>query len=288
MKNPNKYRFLILVFLGLFLTSHVSMNAQQTKKNKIRINANYTKIMDGAIHIDVKSSARIDKKNTPVGHIELIIFNLLDDDKINLGKVKTNDKGEGRFTLKDINAIKADSTNSYHIQVAFKGNDSFTKAQRNISFKDVNIRCHLIQQDSINYVEATLIDGITQEPIEGELLTVQIERLFFPLQIGDEFNETDDQGKILVPIEEGIPGVNGNLNVEVVLNESDDYGTVKGLVTGHIGIPILDESTFDQRTMWSPRNKTPFFLLVFPNLIILGIWGILIYLIFNLVRISKI
>jgi hypothetical protein len=111
--------------------------------------------------------------------------------------------------------------------------------------------------------------------------------LFNPLRIGEEFNNTDEDGRIMVPIEQGIPGVDGNLTFEVVLNESDDFGTVKAMVIGHVGVPIVDESTFDQRTMWSPRNKTPIFLLIFPNLLIIGIWGLIVYLILNLFKLSK-
>ena len=108
-----------------------------------------------------------------------------------------------------------------------------------------------------------------------------------PLQIGDEFNNTYDDGTILVPIEEEIPGVDGNLTFEVVLKDNDDYGTVKALINSSIGVPIIDESTFDKRTMWSPRNKTPLFLLIFPNILIFGIWSILIFLLINLYKITK-
>ncbi|VAW18293.1 hypothetical protein MNBD_BACTEROID04-89, partial [hydrothermal vent metagenome] len=94
-------------------------------------------------------------------------------------------------------------------------------------------------------------------------------------------------GAILVPVEEGIPGIDGNLTFEVVLNDSDDFGTVKAIVEAPIGVPIVDESTFDQRTMWSPRNKTPLFLLILPNLLIFSIWGLIIYLITNLFKITK-
>jgi hypothetical protein len=75
--------------------------------------------------------------------------------------------------------------------------------------------------------------------------------------------------------------------IEVVLNESDTYGTVKALVNAPVGTPIVDESTFDERKMWSPRSKTPIFLLIFPNLLIFGIWGLIIYLFVNLIKISK-
>jgi hypothetical protein len=84
-----------------------------------------------------------------------------------------------------------------------------------------------------------------------------------------------------------MPGVNGELTFEVVLNESETYGTVKALVTAPIGTPIVDQSTFDKRTLWSPPSKAPYCLLIFPNLIILGVWLPILLLIINLFRISK-
>lgn len=289
MKKPinNTLFFFALLCVLVYLMGPVGLYAQKTKKNSTRLNIEYVKIMEGEIYFNVKSSARINKKNMPVSRIELSLFNVLDDEKITLGKVKTNHKGEGRLTLKGISSIKADSSNIYNIQLVFKGNDTLKQAKKNISFKDVYVNAKLIEKDSINFVEGTLIDSSTNEPITGEFLKVQVERLFLPLLIGDEFNETDDEGKILVPIEDGIPGVDGNLNIEVVLYESDDYGTVKAVVMGSIGVPITDESTFDQRTMWSPRGKTPLFLLFLTYSGILIVWGIITYLVVNLFKIVK-
>jgi hypothetical protein len=73
----------------------------------------------------------------------------------------------------------------------------------------------------------------------------------------------------------------------VVLNDSDEFGTVKAMLIAPIGKLIVDESTFDERTMWSPRNKTPIFLLILPNLLTFVIWGFIIYLISNLFKINK-
>ncbi|AMC12042.1 hypothetical protein Lupro_12560 [Lutibacter profundi] len=186
-----------------------------------------------------------------------------------------------------MNAIKPDSTGTYNLLISFKGNDTFKKAKKNIVFKDVDIRAKLITKDSVNYISATLINTATNTPITGESLNIQVQRLFKPLKIGNEFNYTNENGAIFIPIDNGIPGMDGNIAIEVVLNESDDFGTVKAIVNAPIGVPIVDESTFNERTMWSPRNKTPLFLLIFPNLLIFGIWGLIIYLITNLFKISK-
>ena len=243
--------------------------------------------MKGNSYLDLKASARIDKQNVEVSNIDLIISNVVGDEFIKLGEVTTNMDGESKFVIKNFDALKSDSTKTYNLLVSFKGNDKFKKTSKKISLKDASIEAKLITKDSINFISATLIDKSKDSVIVKESLSVQVERLFRALPIGEEFNYTDENGTILVPIEEGIPGVNGVLNLEVVLKDHDDFGTVKAIVKAPVGIPIVEESTFNERTLWSPRNKTPMFIILFTSGLILGIWAIVIYLIINLFKISN-
>jgi len=289
MKNRINFRYIFLAFLSVFVfaSSFQNLNAQNAKKNKVRLKAQYIKIMGGESYIDITATSKIEKQNVRVSGIEITVYNELEEENIELGKVTTNMKGENKFIFKNFNSILADSSNIYNILISFKGNETFKKAKKRISFKNADITAKMVVKDSINYIRARLTDPNANSPIIEQDLTIQVQRLFGPLILGDEFNTTDDDGTIIVPIEEGIPGVDGNLTFEVVLNDSDDYGTIKALVTAPIGTPIIDESTFDDRKMWSPRNKTPIFLLIFPNLLIVGIWGLIVYLIINLFKISK-
>ena len=284
MKNQVLKHSLFLVFISVFLGT--TTLAQSTKKNTVRLRVQYVKIMNTEVYFDIKATSRIDKKNTNVADIELNVYNEMDEGSILLGKVTTDMNGVSRFTVKDINSIQHDTTNVYNVKVAFKGNDAFKKVSKSVSFKNADINAKLVTRDSINYITATLLNVSTGVPLVDESLSVQVERLFQALQI-EEFNITDENGTIIVPIEDGIPGIDGNLTIEVILSENDDYGTVKAIVIAPIGTPIVDESTFDDRTMWSPRNKTPILLLIFPNLIIFGMWGLIIYLITNLFKITK-
>jgi hypothetical protein len=280
-----KYFVAFLSFLIVF--GFQNIYGQDAKKNKVRIKVDYVKIMDGEVFFDIKTSSRIDKKNVDVKNIDLTVYNEFDGEEIEIGSTTTNMNGESRLTLGNLNSLKPDSTSTYNVVFSFNGNDSFKRASKSLSFKDAAIRAKIILKDSIHHITATLTDTSRDSVIVGESLNVQVQRLFMPLKIGKEFNYTDENGTIVVPIEKGIPGVNGNLIIEVVLYDSDEYGTIKALVNAPIGVPIVDESTFDQRKMWSPRNKTPLFLLIFPNLLIVGIWGIIIYLIINLFKITK-
>lgn len=285
MKNQLKFKTVFLVFLSVFfLTSGFS---QEVEKSKVRLKADYVKVMGGEVYFNMNASARVDGENIKVPDLDLTVYNEVGDEKIKLGETKTDVNGDAKLVLEGLNSIKPDSTNTYNVSISFKGNDSFKRASKSLSFRDAAIEAKLFTEDSINYISATLVDKSTDSVIVGALLRVQVQRLFKPLKIGEEYNITDDDGTVVVTIPEGIPGEDGNLTIEVVLNESDAFGTVKALVQAPVGSIKVDESKFERRTMWSPRNKTPLFMLIFPNLLILGVWIIIIYLIINLFKIAK-
>ena len=285
MKNRLNTRFNLLGLLSvlLLILSFQSINAQ----NKVRLKAQYVKIMDSVSYIDIVATSKVEKENVKVSNIEIVVFNELEEERIELGKIMTNHKGESRFVIENLTSIQTDSSSTYNLLFSFKGNETFKRAKKGISFKNAEITAKIVVKDSINYMQAILTESDENIPLVEQDLTIQVQRLFGPLILGDEFNSTDVDGTIFVPVEEGIPGVDGNLTFEVVLNDSDDYGTVKALINSSIGIPFVNESTFNERTMWSTRDKTPIFLLIFPNLLIIGIWGLIIYLFVNLFKISK-
>ena len=289
MKNSSTSRnaFIAWASVFIFCAGFLNIYAQNNEKYRVRLRADYVKIMEGDAYINIKATAKMEDETLPVPNLDIAVYNEVEGEEVILGNITTNMKGESRFLLKEFNDLKADSTYTYNLGITFKGNDSFRRASKSVSFRDAKIMAKQITKDSINYITATLIESATDSAIVGESLNVQIVRLFRPLKIGEEFNFTDEYGTILVPITEGIPGVDGILKIEVVLNDSDSYGTVKAMVNAPVGVPIVDESTFDQRKMWSSRDKTPIFLLIFPNVIIFGMWGLIIYLFFNLFKITR-
>ena len=289
MKNLNLRHVVILVLLSAFIIPSLcqKLEAQNSDKIKIRIKANYTKVIGESSYIDITTSARIDKRNTNIANINLTVFSENDDDELELGETTTDHDGKSRFIIKDLNKLLKDTLGFYTLSFKFKGNDIYNKASNDVVFKDANIEAKSFTKDSINYVSATIKDVFLDSLLAEKLLNVNVKRLFKSLPIGEEFNYTDENGTILVPVEEGIPGIDGNLVVEVILSDSDDYGTVKALVNTPFGKPVVFDDTFDKRTLWSSRDKTPIFILIFANLLIFTIWGIFIYLIINLFKIKK-
>jgi len=266
------------VFMSFFSTS---VNAQ--KKQKARISVNFTKV--GNVNtLNVSGKYKDHRKYKPAKGLELNIYQVFENDSLNLlGKVTLNKGGKGIFNIDKSFDKKLDS---YNFKVSHKDSKKFKKVTKRLSVKVANLKAELKGDKKNPIILATLTDA-DNNPLEGVELKIDLERLFSPLSIGKGPYFTDKDGTINVPITVKMPGIDGKLNYEVVLEDSDDYGTIKSVVNTDIGSVIKDLSTFDQRTMWSPPQKAPWVDLIIPNLLIFGIWLTLFYLIFNLYRISK-
>lgn len=257
------------------------------KKERLRLSANYTKVIDGPVYLDLQARARINKTTVNIADIDLSVFYEVDGEEVNLGELRTNHEGKARYTLKGLGEIRPDSTGLYILGASFSGNDSLRRASRSVEFRDAAINTEVQVIDSVAHVSASLKDTAKDSLISDALIKVQVERMFKPLIISEDLLMTDGEGSILVPVPADIPGKEGILNFEVVIEDNDTYGTVKKTFEAPLGIPIVEDTTYNERTLWGTRGKTPLFILFFTGVLIIGSWGLIIYLIMNLYKIAK-
>ncbi len=259
----------------------------QVDKIKARVSVQYIKIMNQESFINIEAKYKGENGIEPATQVKFRVYQrIAEDSLLHHGTATTNQNGVATFLLTNHHDSTASVSGDFTFIVKIENDPKFSDAETTLTFSDAHLAVVLETVDSVNQITATLTDA-TGHPVAGQPLSVQLQRMFGPLSIGEESYETDENGTITVPVEEPMPGINGVLTFEVVLNESDEYGTVKAIIDAPIGIPITDHSTFDKRTMWSPPSKTPYYLLIFPNLIILGVWIPILMLIINLFRISR-
>lgn len=271
--------FLCFLFIGF---SNTTIHAQE-KKQKARLSVSFNKVQNSKF-LKISGKYKKDKKYRPAAGLDLNIYQVFENDSlVPLGNIALSKKGLANFDVSE--AFKTD-LEQYDFEISHKASEKFKKVSKNIGVRVANLSAKLQTVDDNHVIVGKLTDT-NNEPIEGAEIKVQLQRLFSPLAVGKGIYFTDENGTINVPITEIMPGIEGKLTYEVVLADSDDYGTIKTIVVANFGKPIVDQSTFDQRTMWSPPTKAPWFDLIIPNLLILGIWGYLVVITFNLYRISK-
>lgn len=271
--------FVCFICFTLFSTQVIA----QDKKAKARLSVTFNK--EGSVKL-LKLSAKYKDDNTykPATGLDLNIYQVFENDSlVSLGNVVLDKKGAANF---DVSGVFETILTDYNFNVEHEGSEKFKKVSKDISVQVANLVGEIQTEDDTHVIVGKLTNA-NNEPIEGVELKVRLQRSFAPLTVSKDIHFTDEFGTINVPITEIMPGINGKLNYELVLLDNEKYGTIKTVIEANFGKPIVDQSTFDQRTMWSPPLKAPWFVLIIPNLLILGIWGVLLKITFNLYRISK-
>ncbi|MBI2280496.1 MAG: hypothetical protein HYU68_07380 [Bacteroidetes bacterium] len=290
MKNLINYQFKLVATLLALTIVFISNKAYcQEEKKDINLSIQYQKIMNQHSLINISAKFKDENGFNPCAKQKFDVYKvtITEDESAEaqeekIGEAITNDEGKVKFAI----PYKI-TTPSVSFIVRLENSKLFEDSEESIEALDAGIEATIEEVDSVFYIKARLFLPDNQ-PLAAQSLEVGLQRLFGNLKIGEEDSyETDEEGYISVPIDEGLTGIDGKLTFRIALVESDEYGTIIANVTSDKGEKIEDESTFDQRTMLSPPNKTPLFLWIFPNIILVSIWGILVFLTLNLFKIYK-
>lgn len=129
-------------------------------------------------------------------------------------------------------------------------------------------------------------------PVPDVEVMIGVKRMNSIMPAGDDPTvTTDSTGTAKAELKkDSLPGdEKGNLVIAAKVEDNDVVGNLRYEETVPWGVAVkVDHSFFDQRTLWSTRFRTPFWLLFAVYGIVLGVWGTLIYLVFSLIKIGKI
>ena len=125
-------------------------------------------------------------------------------------------------------------------------------------------------------------------PIEEIELYTFVERTFSLLPIGDRFNETDENGELIIEFPSDLPGdTAGLVNIIVKIEDADEYVDTLFSKTIDWGIPLIVDKNENKRALWAASANAPIYLLVLTNSLILIVWGIISYICLKIYHISK-
>ncbi len=153
------------------------------------------------------------------------------------------------------------------------------------------IKLDIWEEDGKRNITATAYDfegDSIGAPIEGIDLYFFVQRTFSLLPIGDRFNTTDENGRVIVEFPSDLPGDrNGDVTVIVKIEEADDYSDTEVSKVVNWGIPQVIDQSESKRTLWAASANAPISLMILTNSLILIAWGLIFYIIFKIYHISK-
>jgi len=165
-------------------------------------------------------------------------------------------------------------------------NNSIMQGQEEM--EDAQVFLSFSEETEPKTITATVTDQ-SGFPIEEVELHFYVQRTFSLLPLGDGFNETDEKGELEIEFPNDLPGnAEGNVTIIVKIIEHDLYNDLSIETIKKWGIPTLLSDNKEERSLWAASANAPITLILATSGMILVIWYIILYIIFNFYKISKI
>jgi hypothetical protein len=290
----NKFTFLLLPLLCMLIAG--SMAAQEDSAvAKTVIKLKYYNDNSSMQYLVLENFLKTGKKIEPLKNKTFDIFLDSNNAESFISKAITDNAGKAKaFIPPSLKALWEAAPKHKFIVAASAAN----KNEQEI-IKEFEIAKARITLDT-----ATSEEGIKSITVMAEQYTneewkaipdmemkIGIARLGGILSAGDEETyTTDSTGAVTVELKkDSLPGdLKGNIVLVAKVEDNDQYGNLLVNKTVPWGVSVKSDNTFfDQRTLWSTRFKTPLWLLFMAYSIVIGVWGTIIYLITQIIKIKK-
>lgn len=285
-----RFNFSILVIAIILLSALVSF-AQEEKKS-IKLGLSYYQINDQVRELKATAKAKNGKKFEPVAEIEVEFFLGEQSSANSIGKAKTNKKGIASIELPLSAASKLDSVSSFKLTALVAESKTYNEQSTEVEITKARIDLTIFEANDKKEVGAKLLalnDGQWAEVPDVDV-KLFVRRNLADLSLSEKTLTTDAGGDVSASLDfkTPIPGdANGNIIIGAKVEDNDNYGTIVTMKYAKWGVAQKINSAFNERSLWASRDKTPIWLLVFPNLIIAVVWGLIFYMLYLIYKIRE-
>jgi hypothetical protein len=280
----------LLLLLMAALLSQINGSAQQDSTPATPVvKLHYYNINNSQQYLVLQSNLKKGKVLTPQANKKYELYLDSSSAEKMIAKLQTDAEGKAKAfippALKDAWSAKAS-----HTFIVKEGDEEVIA---DYAITKAKITLDTSSSDGVKNITVTVQKqkGAEWIPAAEVEMKIGINRLGGILPAGDEaIYTTDSSGTATVEFKkDSLPGdIKGNIVLAASIEDNDELGNIQVEKIAAWGVPTkIDNSFFDKRTLWSTRLRTPFWLLAIAYTIILSVWGTLIYLVMQLIKIKK-
>lgn len=221
----------------------------------------------------------------PIYEAELVFYNLAGEEKIEIGKAKTDKDGKVSILVKPDFKYLKDEEGKINISAEFAGSDVLSPTEASIAFFDLKLSMKLKTEDSTNLivVNAYSIDAQGNEvPLNEITFNFYIDGLFSRLPVGEGFLEN---GECVFEFPKDLRGDHeGNLNIYAAFVDNDDFGNVEKMESAKWGTHRTNYQE-PTRELWT--TGAPRWMIITLTILLVGVWSHYAYAVIQLILIRK-
>jgi hypothetical protein len=291
MRHILKIKNCLLLLCFLAASDYIIAQADSTKP-EMSVNIHHFTINNSLQYLLVETKTKVGKKWQPLKSQVLQLY--LDSNKAEnlITKVQTDSNGKAKAIIPS--GLKSIwDANSIHKFIAvtegtFKEEETtteseITKAKILIDTSNVDgartVNVQVMKWENGNWAPAKDVD-----------VKIGINRLGGNLKIGEEETYTTDSlGQVAGEFKrDSLPGdKKGNLILVAKVEDNDQLGSLSIEKTVPWGLYIKPVSNFGERALWAARGKAPVWLMFMAYSIVAAVWGVIFYLILQIIKIGK-
>ena len=292
--NTNNYIAVLLLIAGTLFTNNVTAQEDTAAKKvttKELVTLKYFTENNGVQYLMLNNFFKTGKKIEPQKNK---VFKLYLDSSIAtnlIGIVTTDDKGRAKSFLPP-SLKKMWDANTVHKFIAMANNkDEEVVAEIEIAKARIKIDTSSEEKIKSITVLVTKFENNEWVPANEVEMRIGIQRHGGILSAGESATyTTDSSGTAIVQLnKDSLPGDGkGNIILAARIEDNDLFGNLLLEKTVPWGVSVKTAPAFfDQRTLWSTRFRTPLWLLIMAYSIVIGVWGTIIYLVLQIIKIKK-
>lgn len=292
MKLPKNKPGLILV--TLMLTGIICYAQDSTKKEKkeLQLNVSYYQPQNNVPYLVVTSKTKVERKFIGVKDLKVNVYlNAISDSNL-IQSFQSNATGEERIYIPTSFKETWNAASSLTFIAVAAATKEFDETKGETQITKAKIEIDTSRTDETKNVTVTVKELQNGEwvPAKGVELKIAVKRLLGNLPIGDEETyTTDSTGSVTAEFKrDSLLGDNkGNFILLARTEDNENFGNIFAEKNVNWGVAPVKDDSFNHRSLWATRNKTPIWLLFLAYSIIAGVWGTLIYLVRQLLKIKK-
>lgn len=289
MKTNNYIRLATLIVL---LLSAEMMQAQDSIVKEPVVKLSYYSFNNAIPYLLIKTQFKEGKKYTPATKVQAEVFMDGDSTEANrLGKFITDENGEQKLILPVLAQSLWNNASQHNFKVIASGKN-FENTESELSITKSKISIDTSSDGETKSITATVTELKNGEwlPAKDVELKIGISRLNSLLPVGDEETyTTDSTGMVTAEFKkDSMPGDSkGNITLIVKADDNEFYGNISAEKLVPWGVYRKYENNFNQRSLFATRFRSPVWLITIAYSIIAGVWGVLIYLVFQIIKLKK-
>ena len=293
MKKLKKNKLVWLFFVLSVIYSNCLSGQEDSVAPKEIVKLHYYNSNNSLQYLLLENLLKKGKKSEPQKNKVFKIFLDKDQPENLIAKVLTDNNGKAKAIIPPQLKNTWDSAAQHTFLVVAEATSKAEETTSEFVITKAKISLDTSSADGIKNISVTVMkyENNSWVPVKDVEMKVGIERLGGILPAGDEDSyTTDSTGTVTSEFKkENVPGdEQGSFLLIAKVEGNDELGNLVIEKKVSWGIATKqDNSFFNQRTLWSTRFKTPLWLLLMAYSIVIGVWGTIIYLVIQLVKIKK-